>query len=622
MNTKIKDIIEILKNLLIAASRWSDTTTSSANEQNNEYKGKREELLKIKEVENYLPSYIKSNIDLKMFNSSIKSEISGQNSYQKRADAIRENFFNIDNFLNGNKSLIPADMTLSKEQIRKEINKVFNELGKELENIYGTFVLSKKSLGSGGTSTVKGFTLKDTSNEYAIKFLEDNIAKGHSTQFKRFKQAHLNIIKLQSEGIILPQIHMDKLEISSDLIVPYIIMPVAACTLKDYIKEKKESNKFSISDFEEVFNNLSIAINIMHQNGIIHRDLKPENIFLYNESLLIGDFDIAKFNDSSHVNFVDTKKGDRMGNFSYSAPEQSSKNYNEITNAADWFAFGQILYWLITGDVKKGTDPINFSSYGKEYKKYETLVETLLRDEPSSRPQNIQHIMEMTKKKISKEDSINKFDNFLNKYTVGLNIHENNFIAIEKEEDITDFIQTISREGEDFQLWYCKGNEDLDIIKFETSDESPKILRVKKDFSDILEISIKRIIIYKSPYGYGGNLFALETSVLKSIFNKQAFGLDYEYYKEYLGKKYKENSIKDGWGLQDDGTRIKLDGSEYGVERILNETVLFFATKHGFVNNFDLLSKIHNKFDKYLSVEDNYKEFKYLRRPEWIRDLG
>lgn len=165
---------------------------------------------------------------------------------------------------------------------------------KKITNIYGEFELLSKVLGQGGTSMVKGFKFKY--KEYAIKFLNENIKDGGSKAFKRFKQAHLNLGTINSPSI-LPQLHMDKLEVNQQLIVPYIIMPKADKTLKEYVTELKQNGKFEKSNFVEITKNLFKIIEDIHNHKIIHRDIKPENIFLYNGYFVLGDFDIASFDD-------------------------------------------------------------------------------------------------------------------------------------------------------------------------------------------------------------------------------------------------------------------------------------------------------------------------------------
>jgi serine/threonine-protein kinase len=98
-------------------------------------------------------------------------------------------------------------------------------------------------------------------------------------------------------------------------------MPLANQTLKKYIEDKKRNNEYNIKIFEKVFDSLINIIEIIHQNKIIHRDIKPENIFIFENKLVLGDFDIAQFDKEEYVKLVKTQKNDRLAKFYFSAPE-------------------------------------------------------------------------------------------------------------------------------------------------------------------------------------------------------------------------------------------------------------------------------------------------------------
>lgn len=82
-----------------------------------------------------------------------------------------------------------------------------------------------------------------------------------------------------------------------------------------------------------------------HQNGIIHRDLKPANVLIDRDGRArVTDFGLAKRSASdSHL----TGTGQMMGTPAYMAPEQA-REANEVSPAADVYALGGILYFLLT----------------------------------------------------------------------------------------------------------------------------------------------------------------------------------------------------------------------------------------------------------------------------------
>ena len=49
----------------------------------------------------------------------------------------------------------------------------------------------------------------------------------------------------------------------------------------------------------------------------------------------------------------ETKKGERLANIEFSAPEQISNQY-EVAQAADIYSMAQIMYWYVVGNVNRG----------------------------------------------------------------------------------------------------------------------------------------------------------------------------------------------------------------------------------------------------------------------------
>jgi serine/threonine-protein kinase len=93
----------------------------------------------------------------------------------------------------------------------------------------------------------------------------------------------------------------------------------------------------------EMARGLARALGHIHTAGIIHRDIKPENVHIdQNGKVKLMDFGIAK---SMDLNL--TRPGFTLGTPSYMAPEQVRGQ--EVTPLVDIYAFGVLLYELLTG---------------------------------------------------------------------------------------------------------------------------------------------------------------------------------------------------------------------------------------------------------------------------------
>src|SRR5690349_6752708 len=96
------------------------------------------------------------------------------------------------------------------------------------------------------------------------------------------------------------------------------------------------------------------ALHHAHRKGIVHRDLKPANILVHRQRIKLLDFGLAKFQERGAVTLADetvttalTGEGAILGTIHYMAPEQLEGR--DVDERSDMFAFGCVLYELITG---------------------------------------------------------------------------------------------------------------------------------------------------------------------------------------------------------------------------------------------------------------------------------
>ena len=273
------------------------------------------------------------------------------------------------------------------------LKQIVNQI-KEVENPLGTFIIDG-DLGEGGTAVVKRARLNgDVSGRtYAVKLLMVNIVTHKSTEYKKFRQAYINLASIQHLGCCISLLYFGEYEYSEkerNFKIPYIVMCVADHTMEKHftIEEKKgkRHRTASYDEFQMIFNRLGEIIQLIHDNGIIHRDIKPQNIFYYSDKLYLADFDISKFEECHNYIEAKTKKGDRLANINFSAPEQFDSSMGEICNESDWFAFAQVMIWLMVGTpILKGFKKVSLHGSDKRFRPYEILFEKLLQTNPKQR---------------------------------------------------------------------------------------------------------------------------------------------------------------------------------------------------------------------------------------------
>ena len=99
------------------------------------------------------------------------------------------------------------------------------------------------------------------------------------------------------------------------------------------------------------------ALDTAHRAGIVHRDLKPGNVMLTKPGVKLLDFGLAKTHEDTNAASSDSQQptqnkpltdaGTILGTVQYMAPEQLEGK--DVDARADVFAFGAILYEMLTG---------------------------------------------------------------------------------------------------------------------------------------------------------------------------------------------------------------------------------------------------------------------------------
>jgi serine/threonine-protein kinase len=104
---------------------------------------------------------------------------------------------------------------------------------------------------------------------------------------------------------------------------------------------------------------ISDALDKAHRKGITHRDLKPANIMLTKSGAKLLDFGVAKLREEAESPSEEsptvagarplTGEGTIVGTLHYMAPEQVEGRVADIDSRTDVFAFGAVVYEMVTG---------------------------------------------------------------------------------------------------------------------------------------------------------------------------------------------------------------------------------------------------------------------------------
>jgi serine/threonine protein kinase len=186
----------------------------------------------------------------------------------------------------------------------------------------------------GGTGSVYRGTHLQLNMPIAIKILHTETATDFTAVERCRREAyaamqirHPNAIAVMDFGV------------TPDGLV-YVVMEFL---LGKTLRQKLRENRYpSLTEVNEIMQQICAAVTVAHKHKIIHRDLKPENI-------KVLDFGIAKFKDISaeeHALQL-TRQGVVIGTPYYMSPEQCYGK--EVDVRSDVYSLGIMLYELLAG---------------------------------------------------------------------------------------------------------------------------------------------------------------------------------------------------------------------------------------------------------------------------------
>ena len=477
---------------------------------------------------------------------------------------------------------------------------------KTVENELGTFSLGKV-LGHGGTSVVREATLGGLSNKkFAIKFLLKDVSKRQGKDYLRFKQAYVNLSSIQHLGCSIPLLLLSRHE-SEDVVLPYVVMGRADSDLKRELKGKT----VSIEQFERIFLRLLNLISIIHKHGIVHRDLKPENVFVIGGRLFLGDFDISKFDDSENLVLVDTKPGDRLANYLFSAPEQSNPKIGDVCNASDWYAFAQIMIWIVKGQTVRGLTQIRLKDIDLKYAKFDELFSQLLQQNPKDRLQTGDEIQEFLRRHdedIQRNEartkaikSLRLFDDIVRKYSCKVACSQEAVVPIVDRSAINDVLCYFRDNIQELSLYVVYDGKDFSIDSLSQIGDQVWTFGID-------EICVDALFIYKH-FASGGNIVVVRGADMPAEFDVGTTR-DYEEFARFKGTNVSRAEYDAGWAVIN-GQNVRLNGEAKLVARQLSATLYFIAPAVSPLcerKTFELVSQIGVSFHANKIIDEHWLE--------------
>jgi eukaryotic-like serine/threonine-protein kinase len=197
----------------------------------------------------------------------------------------------------------------------------------------------EKLLGEGGMGRVYKAYDKELNRTIAIKVVRPG-AMEEADALERFKQELVLASKISHKNIL--RIH-DLGEVNG---VKFITM--AYVEGQDLHQIMKDNPKLPLERVLKFATQLAGALAAAHAENVVHRDLKPQNILVdRNDQVSISDFGLAKSFAEGAVGMTQT--GAFLGTPRYMSPEQAEAKAAD--GRSDLYAYGLILYEMVTGDV-------------------------------------------------------------------------------------------------------------------------------------------------------------------------------------------------------------------------------------------------------------------------------
>jgi len=391
-----------------------------------------------------------------------------------------------------------------------------------------------KQLGNGGAGVV--WLSECDGVNYAIKFIT---SKESNRKKERFIQ-EINFCKISNHNNIVKVIADGEFGGFYCYVMPYYTQ-----TLRNVIEDETLPYIKKL----EYIQGLCEAIKFTHSKDVIHRDIKPENILIDKDKLVLADFGIAHFKDSTL-----TKKGDLLANRNYTPPELRIKNNaKEVTCFADIYSLGLIINECFTMQNLSGSNYKTIADTVPLLSPLDKLVDSMIRQNPNERPTIDDIVLELI---LFKGQTLDLLD------IIGENLRS----SLKTDLDLNEFEIILNRASEDIlSAKYIFENKTInECEKYNTNYH----MRIGYKIDDYLQSVVFNELLYSECM----KKFRYESNVYNE--GKRYTPLDLEGNKEHIAIYDKLRRILQNYPGQDrdySGEILKLFSSccDYHCEEIL-----------------------------------------------------
>jgi len=170
---------------------------------------------------------------------------------------------------------------------------------------------------------------------------------------------------------------------------------------------KAKQGRFSEKEIIEMLFQIAGAIDAMHSHGIAHLALKPNNILIKDGNYYLSDGGITPIVSEQYIVSKSYKVASEnlsltspdatneafLQTFSYLSPEQQMSQPPQNIMESDAYAFGVLVYYLITQRFPMGRFPMP-SSIALDFRSnWDDLIDQCLQYDPSKRPTKLTEIL-------------------------------------------------------------------------------------------------------------------------------------------------------------------------------------------------------------------------------------